>query len=387
VSDLTTPIEISVTPISSKKPQFLRTFSSYSFERNILVPASPFRFTAEGVDPAVRMAIRSADTVELYAKNSTGTTYPVATGYIDETDTHITPTSVEYVLTGRDTIGQLVDNAAVDANNTIIHLASINLKNVALTVIQNTRIPPSILPQNLPDGLMLFQTNPGETKINVLQRYMEYTNCLVWSAPNGQMVIGKPNMSQPSMGNFILKSTGSNNNNLLEARVRRNTNMAIRKIAVQLQTLNITDPSNITVTNGDPDVVAVAQYRAGKSVYRTFSLGNGTDAVNQLTQVGSGGSPQQIGFTLSRKEVAKSNMDVLEIEAVVLGHFNEQGQLYNIDQVYHVVIDDENVAEDMYVHTIKYDLTKDRGMITTMRLSRLGTVVADVTYTNAYVLK
>ena len=382
MSDLSLPIELDIKPAETSRggSLALKTFTSYSFDRNILVPASPFRFTAEGVDPKLRTQIRSSDTVELFVKNEKGNSVQLATGFIDETDTHITPAGVAYLLTGRDTMGQLIDNSAIDENNQIIHLKQISLGGIANLLVKNTRIPSSVVTQQVPNGQLLFQTNPGETKINALQRYLEYTNCLVWSLPNGQMVVGKPNMAQGSQGRLILSRSSPQQNNCLEARVRRNTHTAIREIATQIQALAITDPSLITMENIDFDVQAVSDAGAGRSVYRLFSQGNGTDAINQIVGAGNNAAPQEMGFTLSRREIARANMQVLDLEIVVRGHVNENGLPYNIDQVYHVVIEDDDVEEDLYLYAVKYDLTQEKGRTTTLRLCRLGTIVADVNF-------
>lgn len=374
------PIILDVKPsdTSRGRRQSLMTFSSYSFDRNITIPASPFRFTAEGVDRAIRKRIRSTDLVELLIQTPSGLTVPLATGYIDETDVHVSQAVNEFVLTGRDTLGQLVDNAAVDQNNQIVHIAAISLFGIAQQVAQNTRIPQTLINQGCPSGKLLFQTNPGETKVSALQRYLEFTNCLVWTQPNGQMVVGKPNMAQARSGSLILLYSDPSKNNVLEARVRRNVNTAIAEIAIQQQALGVTDPTPVTIENADPDVQRASAIGAGKSIYRLFTLGNGMDAVNSLSAVGSGGGPQQIGFTLARREIAQSNMHVLEVETVVRGHLNPQGLPFNIDQVYHVRIEDDDVDEDLFVYSVRYDLTPQMGLLTTLKLVKLGTIVADV---------
>src|SRR4051812_1696859 len=118
----------------------LALFESYSFERNLLSPAAPFRFTAPGIDKDLRMSIRSGDTVQLIGTDPDGDEVPIATGFLDETDTHISAGRVEYVMTGRDTLGQLVDNAAIDAQNKIINTKNVTMSNILQTLILNTRI-------------------------------------------------------------------------------------------------------------------------------------------------------------------------------------------------------------------------------------------------------
>lgn len=377
--EITQPISLDFVSFQVDGPsssQSLKTFTSYSFQRNLLTPASPFRFTAPGVDKATRLNIRSGDMVSLFVTNKSKVVLPLATGFIDETDTNVLPERIEYVLTGRDTMGALVDNAAVDAANKVIYVEKITLAGVLDTLIKNTRIPAGYQVQQLPNGPLLFQTNPGETKINAIQRYLEMMNCLLWSLPNGQLVIGKPNFSQAPSGSVILNRANPNNNNCLNARVRRNVNTAIRTISTQLQTQANVDAGSFTVQNNDADLITKTKGGVGRSVFRVFSYGQGSDAVNLVTQVGNqSGSPNIIGNSLSLREIARANMQIIDVEAVIRGHVNEADQAYNIDQIYNVQIEDENVSENMYVYDVKYDLTMDHGQLTTLRLCRLGTIV------------
>jgi prophage tail gpP-like protein len=356
----------------------VRTFNSYSFQRSVLTPASPFRFTAPGLSLAARQAIRSGDMVSAYVVDNYGQKQPFATGFIDETDTHIMPTSVEYVLTGRDTLSPLVDNSSVDANNKVIVLKQCQLATLLQQLMLNTRINKlSIVRQNIPTGTFLVQSNPGETKINTLERYMQLANCLIWTNSQGQPVLGKPNMAQVAAGALTLSTSSPKQNNLLEARVRRNVNNAIRIIVSQLQTLDLVDAASFTLTNNDQDMLAISQAPAGRSVYQTFSYGEGTEAVNQLVGLGNqGASYQKLGYQLSLRELAKDNMRILEVEAVVRGHTNEQNVPYDIDQVYSVRIDDDGVLEDMYLHSVTYEMTLEHGPLTRLNLCRLGAIVA-----------
>lgn len=379
----TSPIVIDSKPANNTSGVFtnsINTFNSYSFDRNILTPASAFRFTAPGIEKTVRMAIRSGDMVALYAVDDNNKKWPLATGIVDETDTHIVPNSLEYVLTGRDTLGQLVDNASVDIANKIINTENVTLQTFLQTLIANTRIPQGFVPSpgGLPNGKLLINTNIGETKINALQRYLDFMNCLIWSNAQGQAIIGKPNFAQDTSGHLVMDFSDSRKNNLLECRVRRNTNQAIRQISTRLQTQAQVDAGQFTTNNQDDDMKKVVAYKVGRSVSNIFSYGQGSDAANQIVAVGNqSGSPQVLGAAYSRREIARENVKVLDVEVVVEGHFNEAGTPYNIDQIYDVQIEDEDVNEEMYVYSCNYELTLEHASLTRMRLCRRGNTLVD----------
>ena len=362
--------------LAPSKTISLDTFNSYNFDRNILTPASAFRFTAPGVDADDRQAIRSGDIVSLWILNDNKIKIPVAVGIIDETDTHEISNAIEYVLTGRDLLGQLVDNTAVDKNNKIIHLENATLQTIISLMIANTRIPQGITPQQLPNGTFLFQTNPGETKINAIQRYLDLANCLIWALPSGQICAGKPNFTRVISG--TISNASSSLCNYLEARVKRNVNQVIRQIVYQLQTLDSVSPTPYTKTNTDKDISPLINGGVGRSVWNHFSYGQGADTVNLLKSVGNqSGSPAGIGNELCLRDIARDNMKILDVELVVKGHLNTNNTIYNIDQIYNVQIPSDDVDEDLYVYGCSYELTMDHGMITRLRLCRLGSIVAN----------
>lgn len=379
-ADQSAPIELdfkSAQKGATQNSSSVRTFTSYNFERNILTPASAFRFTAPGVEKALRTAIRSADLVTLWIVDQGGKKQQIGTGIVDETDTHVLPGNVEYLITGRDTLAQLVDNSAIDANNKIVNTENVRIDTLLATLIKGTRIPPAYVIQQVPNGALLFQTNPGETKINALQRYLEFMNCLVWTNPSGQIVLGKPNFTQNLSGKLILSSSNPDSNNVIDGRCRRGPNMAIRQIVTQLQTLGQVDANSYTVNNNDKDMLKISGSKGGRSVYRSFNYGQGNDTINQLTQVGNqSGNPQNIGAHLSLREIARENMKIIDVEMVVRGHINESGLSYNVDQIYNVQMDDDDVSEDMYVYSCAWELTIDHGMITRLKLCRLHTICA-----------
>lgn len=379
---LVQPCGIDFKSVTTGRSSTIRTFNSYSFDRNMMTPASAFRFTAPGVEKAERMAIRSGDLASIFAIDARGNKIPIGTGIIDETDTHGTASSIEYVLSGRDLIGQLVDNAAVDASNRILNTKDLTLVQIAYMLRQGTRLPEAIKFQGVPNAKILTQTNPGETKINTLQRYLELVNCLVWSSRDGSMVIGKANFTGTNnAGNLIASSSSPSLNNVMDFRVKRNVNQAIRRIITQLQTLGQVHAAPNTLINGDDEVLDVlaVDSRVGRSVYETFTYGEGSEAANQIQLVGNqNASPNYLGAVHSRRKVAKENVNILQVDCVVEGHFDSDGNVYDVDRIYDVRIEDEDLAIPMYCYAVTYNMTMQMGMTTNLKLCKVGnTLTAD----------
>ncbi len=367
----------SADPNKDQAPQEILTFTSYVFDRNILTPASAFRFTAPGVEKERRLAIRSGDTVRLFVDNDNGKTAMVGVGIIDETDTHVTGRTVEYVITGRDTVGQLIDNDTVDANNNIIFFQQISIDAFVDQLLKGTRLVQSHLSKQINKKVTFAAaTNSGETKLNALQRMLDWCNGLVWANNNGELIVDKPDFTQPVKGTFTVSEAYSN---VIECRVRRNVNQAIRQIVTTLQGTDAS-PGLVkaeTLKNMDKSLKPYKGTTVGRSVSRTFSYAGGADVINQGQGVGNGSyAPHTLSREYSAREVARENMRILDIEIVVEGHFNANGLLYDIDQVYQVDIEDEDVSEPMFVYNVSYELTMDHGMITRMRLCRLWTICA-----------
>jgi prophage tail gpP-like protein len=375
------PIGISFQSALTQERSTLQTFTSYYFERDIQTPAASFHFSAPGVDKASRLAIRSGDRAELYLPGPGPLVSRLATGFVDETETHITGTALDYNISGRDTLSALCDNDSVDEHNKMIAAETITFPALAKQLLRNTRISGSVVvDQGMPTGKLTYQTNVGETKINALQRFLEYANCLVWTKPSGQIVIGKPNMAQAPSGNLYCTLRSPELNNFMDVKVKRNTNQAIRRIAVQMQNLEFSNPTTNTLSNQDEDVLSTAGAGVGRSVLHAYSLGTGMDALNILGFVKGGTGANRlvdIGRAYAAREIAASNVNVVSVIGRTDGHLNENGVAYNIDQVYYVVVEDEDLFEPMYVYKCVYELTENDGMTTTLYLCRLGALVAD----------
>ena len=351
-------------------------FSSYSFDTNILTPASAFRFTIPDLDKSTRMRIRSGDAIFINAVGEKGKLIQIATGFIDETDYHGSATASEYVITGRDILGQLVDNDSINITNTEV----LRIEQLVEQLLFDTRLlNVGVIPVNTPNHTVQVNVNPGETKINTIQRYLEICNCLIWTQNDGQIIVGKPNMTQKPMGRLRASYSSPQDNNLLDFRAKRNINQAMRKIATKLQTKDQVKAGDYLIWNKAKDIYNLRGSKVGASKFKHFDYGSGNDAVNTVNIIGNmSGDDKQIGAQLSYREIARDNMKILEVECLVEGHLNENGIPYGVDQMYDVFIEDEDISEELYVYACSYDLTLEHGMMTRLRLCKKGTICAGV---------
>ena len=193
------------------------------------------------------------------------------------------------------------------------------------------------------------------------------------------MIVGKPNFAQQASGILLLSSSSPANNNLVEASVRRNVNQAIRVCITQLQDLQSANPSAfpaISILNNDDDVSVLRPRLVGRSVYESFDYGNGTDSINQINQVGNqSANYNDIGRSYSRRKIAMENIKVLDVEAIAKDHINSFGGIYNIDQMYATVIDDEEISQPLYVYECSYEMTENTGCLTRLKLCKENTIV------------
>jgi hypothetical protein len=77
------------------------------------------------------------------------------------------------------------------------------------------------------------------------------------------------------------------------------------------------------------------------------------------------------------RELAKMNHKELIVQATVPGHYNETASPFHVDQLYNITFDRGGIAGlDMYLFSVKYDLSEDTGQRTTLQFCKLGTICA-----------
>lgn len=371
------PVSIIVKPLAGGPSIQLDRFLSYSFTSSIVIPVDTFSFSFAATDgPPLTRLIQDGDIITLVANDVT-----ICTGIVDITETEVDREFGEKsTLSGRDTMGQLEDQDAVSLTSKPIYANSISIDNGVKLICQDTKITQFEF-RNVPtpSPAPLLASEPGESKMSVLQRFMEPYNIVAWTGPSGELIVGKPNMAQPKSGNIIL-SRGERVSNVLSGRVRRSsTNIANIMVAIwagQEQIQARVGPQQV-LENAAPGPTRLrkAGYLVPKSVVTSNINATDPQGLSAINAVQAGGS--QVIQAYAKREIARQNFNEITFECVAPGHFNANGEPFLVDTVYNINFDRGELSEDMYLYSVQYQLSLEQGQTTVLSFCRFGSIVAD----------
>ena len=376
------PVKLRHKPLDpNESSNVLENFISYSFDSSVVVPVDIFNFTFAAPDdprPLPRV-IKEGDIVQLDANDKI-----VCTGIIDQTEVHVSAQQGEQAtIVGRDLMGQFEDQSAVNNKAAPIFGKKLTVAQTFANLQKNTRIPGLIM-SDAPVGSYLFGTEPGESKLAALQRYLEPLNCLAWTNNDGKIIIGRPDMSSktPSLGKLICSKKDRFSNVIDMRAIRASTSIPNIVCCVwtsQEQVQNLL-PKNQILNNRASGPSRLAKF--GHYVPRMVVVSNpssggpqGYRDVNDLVVAGGAGSLLQ---AYGKREIARFNVKEIMVECVVAGHYNDNGEPFRPNQMYDIFFDRGDVNEKMYLFHVVYNLTPDQGQTTTLRFCRLGALVSDV---------
>lgn len=388
------PVELLIRPVTAppeaERPVVnLTTFLDYQFSSSILIPVDSFQFTFAIPDDQTPFfeQVKEGDIVTLAANN-----VPLAVGIIDQLDIQTDPENGERItVVGRDLMGQLEDQDSVSLDSQIIYANKISLKDAVNKLIQNTRIQ-SVVERGSPVvSNALLATEPGESKLSALLRFLEPYNCLAWMDPFGNINIGKPNMAQtPKTTNIFCDRTGQNSNVLSIKAVRNSTQ--IPNVFVPISAEQATIQNRIGKQQAQYNNAAGPNrlYRAGHRLPKALvvSLPNSAapddlsklNLINQILQVTTKNPANAFRSLLSyyaNRERARQNQRELIVQVIVPSHFNDLGEPFVVDTIYNVFYERGSVNEPMYLFQVDYT-GGERGQQTSLFFCKLNTIVADI---------
>ena len=373
-------VSLQIKPVDPSRPTVeFKQFEEYSFQNSVLVPVDSFSFTARNptLPGSLYDMVQDGDIAILKANGEV-----IATGLVDTVNISTDPDSGERVsITGRNLIAQLEDQSTVNDVDDPIWGNKMTIDDVVNAIVLSTRINFYRL-QQTPSGSFLFATEPGESKLSALMRFLEPLNCIVWMDPDGTLVVGRPDMGADSIGSFIMDRANRISNCLsIQANY---SSTQIPNIVIPVWTGQESVQSRISpeqrLLNGaqGPSRLYKFEHRVPKTI--VVSTPNGADPqslsnVNQITTAGGSNILQ----AYAKREVARANVNELGVQVNIQGHYNSDLSPILIDACYNINYPRASVNERMYLHTVSYTLSREQGQRTSLSFCRLGSIVADVT--------
>lgn len=371
-------VSLHIYPLDPSKDQILlEQFLSYQFSSSVLIPVDAFSFTFSmpGVDKGIDKYIQDGDLVEVKAGDEI-----ICTGIIDVVDIETTVDGGDVVtVIGRNLVGQLEDQSCVSSTEEPLYNANIPLKKAVGNVIDKTRLR-GLKDQDTPSGNFIFATSPGESKLAALQRFVEPLNCIIWGHPDGRLVVGRPNMSQFPQGDLFCDRKNRISNVMSIKAIRSSTQIPNTVIPIwsgqESVVKRVTQEQGINNMAEGPTRLRNGKHFVQRVVVTSTPTGSDPQSVSDINAIKVGGSNILQSYAL--REIARSNVHELTVQAMVKNHFNDDSFPFMIDQVYNVNYSRAGIDEKMYLYQVEYSLDAKTGPKTSMHLCRLGCIVAGI---------
>lgn len=372
------PVSLQIKPINPNRPsvEFVK-FEEYTFQNSVIIPVDSFSFTAR--NPELKGSlydyVQDGDIAILKANGQV-----IASGIVDTVNISTNPDSGELVkISGRTFMAQLEDQSTVNEVDDPIWGNTVTADGVVNALIKSTRINYYRL-QQAPSGNFLFATEPGESKLSALTRYIEPLNCLTWMDPDGTLVIGRPDMGASPLGTFTLDRDNRIANCLsIQANYSSTQipNIVIPVWTGQESVQSRINPEQRVLNNAaGPSRLFRNQHRVPKTVVISSPQGADAQALSSVNQITVAGS--NVLQAYAKREIARANLNEIGVQVNIQGHYNSDLDPIIADSNYNINYPRASLNEKMYLHTVSYSLDAKSGQKTSMSFCRLGCIVADV---------
>ncbi len=375
-------VSLQIKPIDpARRPVELNEFTDYNFQSSVIVPVSAFTFRM--VNPtksgSLLNIVRDGDIAILKANGVV-----IATGLIDTVSVETGNDGESVELYGRSLLGQLEDQAAISETDKPLFGQTVTLAQAVQLILANTRINYYRLqqPPNYPP--LMFATEPGESKMSALMRFIEPQNCILWMDPDGTLVVGRPNMGAFSTGTFAMDRENKTSNCLSMKAVYSSTQIPTSIVPIWSGSELAIGPvvaaqpeQRLLNTAQGPSTLRGFGHRVPKAIVVSTPNGNSPQELSQANQFSVAGGSNVLQ-AYAKREIARANVNEIGVQVNIQGHYDDDLNPVLPDKNYTVNYMRAGLSEKMYLHTVEYGMTKDRGQRTALYFTRLGSIVADV---------
>lgn len=287
-----------------------RTWTSYSIDSNLLVPADAWEVALAQSEISVPAGVTSgADVRVALARN--GAQETVLSGKLDDISHAVRRQGQELRLSGRDGAGILLDCSAP-----IVSMRTLGLADVVAKIVRPLGITRIRIDADSPQMREKVNIEPCDTAWDALRRAAEANGLWPWFEPDGTLVVGGPRYDRAPVATLVLHADGKGNN--VEA-LTETYSMAERYSEVTVLGQSFATGGGVTESEGKNNIRAAVK-DDGVSVYRPRVVVD-HEAVTA-----------EIARARGRKVISDSRLKGYTLLAEVKGHRTDDGALWTPGQ-------------------------------------------------------
>ena len=328
-------------------------WSGYEVDSDLLTPADAWQVTlgmsADQMPPDV------AAGAPVVVKISGDT---VMTGRIDEVNHQVNKSSHTLTISGRDGAAVLLDCSAP-----IFTAQMASLQEIVTKVVRPLGITKILLDAAAIRTREKISVEPGDSAWDVLSHAAEANGLWPWFEPDGTLVIGGPDYSQPVSATLVLRRDGIGNNVLSLDKTE--------SVAERYSQVTVLGQTHSTSLEQGKNALQATEKDSGMSWYRPKIITD-HEADNAA-----------ICRDRARKLISDSRLKGLTLTATVQGHRITStdgagnGMLWTPGQRIYVVSEPHGIAAIYFLMARKFTRSRNEGTRTTLTLKEDGAWLLD----------
>lgn len=328
-----------------------KEWSSYDIDSDLLIPSDAWQVELglpEGIQPPeLGQSVKAGALVEVKVGNDT-----VLTGFVDDIVHNITHGQHTLSMSGRDQAGILLDCSAP-----IFTKKQCTLQEVVDNVVKKLGITKVEIRADKTVKAEKVNVEPGASAWDTLVQAAEANGLWPWFEPEGTLVVGGPDYSVPVSATLQLRKSGTGNNVI---------------------SLSMTD----SVSKRYSEVTVLGQSHGtaqgkGKNNLKNKEEDKDITIHRPRIVIDPDVTDDQSARTKARKLIADSRLEGFTLTAVVKGHRNSDGVLWNPGQRIDVVSEPHGLNGTYFLMARKFQGGRGQGTTTTLTLKEDGVWVLD----------
>ncbi len=323
-------------------------WESYDIDSDLLLAADAFQVTIGLKDKQMPDFVQPWSVVEVKVGNNT-----VLTGRVDQIEDAVNKKSHSLNLSGRDYAGILVDCAAP-----IFSTRLSTLQEIAAKVIRPLGLTKIRIDADSTRTREKISVEPGDRAWDVLAHAAEANGLWPWFSPDGTLVIGGPDYSNPPVATLVMRRDGKGNN--IESITRS------RNVVGHFSQLTVLGQTHGTETEGGKHALSAMVKDDGAKFYRPQIVVD-----HEVDNAG-------VAKDRARKLLADGMLSALDLTIVVSGHrITKNGLLWEPGQRIQVESEPHGINDIYFLIGRRFKKNRSEGTTTELRLKQDGLWVLD----------